>query len=280
MIPAIIPSYKNKNQLEKCIAHLRNQTLKVEIFIRDNNKDNIYFTAAVNEGIKKYLDQPWEYILVLNQDMYLESTAVEKMVTFMDSHPECGIGAPLQLYDKNPDYVIFAGGFEAFPAGQHEHGQLSEFTDDKQIFWCNGACMMLRKEMIREIGILDENFIFIGSDSDYCFTARSRGWHVSRIAGARGIHECGASGSSGDINTEILKIQDMIYFAKKWLTGELYKQTAYEGQNLTASTIEGTINELEQAKSELEHCRLNSSNGPSETATCDGQFQSTAKKPF
>jgi len=275
MIPAIIPGYKNKKQLEKCIAHLRNQTLEVEIFIRDNNKDNIFFTAAVNEGIKKYLDQPCEYILVLNQDMYLEPSAVEKMVAFMDGHPECGIGAPLQLWDKNHDYVIFAGGLEAFPAGKHEHGELSEFTDDKQIFWCNGACMMLRKELIREIGILDRNFIFIGSDSDYCFTARSRGWQVWRIADARGIHECGESGSSGDINIEILKIQDMIYFAKKWLTGDLYKQTAFKGQNFIADTTKDIVAQLEQAKSELELCRLNLINGPFEPAICDGRSQSS-----
>jgi len=46
MIPAIIPYYKNKNQLEKCIAHLKDQTVEVETFIRDNSDDNIYFTAA------------------------------------------------------------------------------------------------------------------------------------------------------------------------------------------------------------------------------------------
>jgi GT2 family glycosyltransferase len=280
MIPAIIPGYKNTKQLEKCIAHLRNQTLEIEIFIRDNNKDNIYFTAAVNEGIKKYLDQPCDYILVLNQDMYLEPSAVEKMVTFMDDHPECGICAPLQLWDKNPDYVIFAGGLEAFPAGKHEHGESSEFIDDKQIFWCNGACMMLRIEMIREIGILDKNFIFIGSDSDYCFTARSRGWQVWRIAEARGIHECGESGSSGDINIEILKIQDMIYFAKKWLTDDLYKQTAYEGQKLKTNATEKVMNELEQTKSELELCRVNLTNGSSEPAICNGLSRLSAKKPF
>jgi GT2 family glycosyltransferase len=279
MIPAIIPSYQNNKQLEKCITHLRNQTLKVELYIRDNNKNNIYFTAAVNEGIKKYLEQPCEYILVLNQDMYLESSAVEKMVMFMNSHPECGICAPLQLYNKNPEYVIFAGGLEAFPAGKHEYGELSEFTDDKQIFWCNGACMMLRKETIREIGLLDKNFIFIGSDSDYCFTAKSRGWQIWRIAGARGIHECGASGSSDNINTEIIKIQDMIYFAKKWLTGDLYKVTLYERQNLTNETIEKIITELEQAKNELELYRLNSVDGPSAAAICDGQFRPIAKKP-
>ena len=254
--PVIIPSYKNRYQLEKCITQLKNQSLDVEIFVRDNSNDNIYFTAAVNEGISKYMDQPSKYVLILNQDMYLEPDAVEKMVTFMDAHPECGIGAPLQLDCKNPNYVNFGGGYEAFPAGKHQHGLLSEFTQDKQIPWCNGACMILRKEMIRNIGLLDENFVFIGSDSDYCFTARSRGWQVWRIAGARGIHEYGASGLSSDLKTEKLKVDDMIYFGKKWLTGELYKQIAYEYKNITPKTAEKAMAELREIRSELQKIQL------------------------
>jgi len=252
MIAAIIPGYKNEHQLERCMNNLKNQTLKVETFVRDNNNDNIFFTAAVNEGISKYLNQPCKYIIILNQDMYLEPDAVEKMVTFMDLHPDCGIGAPLQLYSENPDYVIFAGGCEAFPAGKHQHGQLSEFTEDEQIPWCNGACMILRKEMIQKIGLLDENFIFIGSDSDYCFTARARGWQVWRIAAARGIHERGASGLSPDVNTELLKIKDMIYFGKKWLTGELFRELSYEGQNNTPETVGDIMNQLMETRDELE----------------------------
>lgn len=262
MIPAIIPYYKNKNQLEKCKAALKKQTVEVEIFIRDNSNDNIYFTAAVNEGIKKYLSQPCEYILVLNQDMYLQPFAVETMTAFMNSHPECGIGAPLQLHVEDPDYVIFAGCYEAFPFGKHQHGRLSEFTEDAQIPWCNGACMILRKEMIQEIGLLDENFVFIGSDSDYCFTARSRGWQVWRIAGARGIHEYGASGASADADIEILKIKDMTYFGKKWLTGELYKEISYEGQYYTPEIIARFMNQLRAAQSRLESYDYAGAQGP------------------
>lgn len=175
MISAIIPYYKNKNQLEKCVSHLKAQTSEVEVFVKDNDKDNVYYTAAINEGIRKYLSRPCKYILVLNQDMYLEPAAVQEMTAFMDSHPDCGIGAPLQLYGQNHEYVIFAGGCETFPVGKHQHELLREFTQDKQILWANGACMILRKEMIQEIGLLDENYIFIGSDSDYSFTARSPG---------------------------------------------------------------------------------------------------------
>ena len=46
----------------------------------------------------------------------------------------------------------------------------------------------------------------IGSDSDYCFTARSRGWQIWRIVGAGGINEYGVAGVSADVDIETLKI--------------------------------------------------------------------------
>jgi len=256
MIPAIIPYRKNKSQLARCLSHLEGQTVPVEVFVRDNSEDNVYFTAAVNEGIRKYLDGPCKYLLVLNQDVYLERTAMEVMSAFMDSHPRCGIGAPLQLSSENRRYVIFAGGGDAFPAGEHWQGSLDEFTADEQILWANGACMILRKEMIRDIGLLDENFVFIGSDSDYSFTARSRGWQVWRIAGARGMHEQGASGLISDQNLELLKVKDVIHFGRKWLTGGLYRDMSREGTKLTAERTSAIMSELKEVQIELEHaCR-------------------------
>jgi len=252
MIPAIIPYYKNRNQLAKCISHLGAQTVEVELFVRDNDQDNVYFTAAINEGIREYLEHPCQYILILNQDMYLECNAVERMVEFMNSHPRCGIGAPLQLHSRDPNFVVFAGGCEAFPMGKHEYGDLREFAEDKQIPWANGACMILRKEMIQEIGLLDENLLFIGSDSDYCFTARSRGWQIWRIAGARGIHDQGASGRLCSPNIEQIKIRDMIYFARKWLTGEIYRELSLEGATLTPEKTSTLMSELQQTQIELE----------------------------
>jgi GT2 family glycosyltransferase len=252
MIPVIIPYYKHKEKLDKCVAHLKNQTVEVEIFIKDNDADNTYFTAAINQGLKKYLIQQGGYIVILNQDMYLEPDTVEKMVTFMDSHPDCGIEAPLQVDSENPEYVIFAGGLEAFPVGKHRYGLLSDFNEDEEILWANGACMILRKEMIQEIGLLDENYVFIGSDSDYCFTARARGWQIWRIAGARGIHDCGTSAKLSEIDIERIKIRDMIYFGKKWLTGELYKEMVFEGNSLSSGEIDRLLTELRRSESELE----------------------------
>ena len=102
MIPVVIPFYKNREQLDKCLEHLRNQTVHVQVYIHDNTDENIYFTRAVNVGLRAFLkNDPQEpYIIILNQDMYLEAGAVEEMVKFMVGTPDCGIGMPLQLSSK------------------------------------------------------------------------------------------------------------------------------------------------------------------------------------
>ncbi len=264
MIPVVIPSYKEPEQLAKCVAHLEAQTVEVETFIRDNSTDNVYFTAAINEGIQRYLDEDCRYILMLNQDMYLEPNAVEEMVKFMDSHPQCGIGTPLQLHSENPDHVLYAGCLEAFPFGRHQQGPISDFSEDAPLFWGNGACMILRKQMIREIGLLDKNLVFIGSDSDYCFTARAKGWQVWRIANARGVHEHGASGAVADAGMDLLKINDMLYFGRKWLTGGLYRELSAEGENCTAEAVDTIMSQLAQAAADQQAASLK----PDDANTC------------
>ena len=170
------------------------------------------------------------------------------MVNFMNRNPRCGIGAPLQIHPQHADYVIWAGCFEAFPVGKHLHGPVHQFKNDEPVYWANGACMILRKTMVEEIGLMDKNLVFIGSDSDYSFMARSRGWEIWRIAAARGVHDHGASGNSGNPHIELLKIKDMLYFSKKWLTGELYKMMAFEGKTLTPDHARSLIQQLERAK--------------------------------
>ena len=251
-IPVIIPYYKNQDYLDRCIAHLDKQSIKTEIFVRDNSIENVHFTRAINEGIRKYLNHPCEYILILNQDMYLEPDAIETMLRFMESNQRCGICSPLQLSLKNSDFVIFGGGEDVFPVGKHSHGWLSEFDENKKVKWTNGTCMMLKKKMIREIGLLDENFVFLASDSDYCFTARARGWEIWIVVGARGIHQQGESGNIAEVNLELLKVSDMYYFGKKWLTCLLYSELTSSGNYSDPRNISDIMSTLLDTKIELE----------------------------
>ncbi len=160
-------------------------------------------------------------------------------------HFEQGYGDSIQLDSEYPDQVIWGGSLDAFPSGRHQIGPVARFAEPRQVLWANGACMIFRREMIQDIGLLDKNLIFLASDSDYSFTARARGWELWCITAARGRHEHGASGAVADPFIQNLKIKDTIYFGKKWLTGDLYKDLSFEKHD--AKTEEQIMTQLRQA---------------------------------
>jgi len=81
--------------------------------------------------------------------------------------------------------------------------------------------MMLRVTMVHEIGYLDKNLRFIGSDADYSFSAASRGWKMMVVPDALAVHELSSSGGEDNLTISIIKAEDMFYFGEKWLTGGL-----------------------------------------------------------
>lgn len=251
-IPVVIPFYRHKDKLDRCLAHLTAQTRSVDPIVIDNNVDNRYFTGAVNLGLKTCLRSASPYYVILNQDMYLAPDAIERLAAFLDANPECGIASPLQLSTEDAGQVDCAGGTEAFPVGFYVAGRREAFTRDNEVYWTGGACLMLRAEMVREIGLLDPNLRFLGSDSDYCFTARVRGWTVWVVVGATGLHEAGASrASQPDPVLERIKTEDILYFAAKWLTGDLYRRLSYEGSKLNPAQVNATVEHFQSVRKSL-----------------------------
>ena len=236
-IPILIPHFRAEAKLKKCIAHIEAQNYKpVEIFVRDNSEDNILFTAAINEGLYKYaFRDDVDYVLVLNQDAYLGADTLEKLVQCMQSHPECGIACPIQLNDD--DSVNWGGSRQVFPFGVHQSDPLSTYQDDFETFWSNGAAMLIRTKLVKEIGVFDKNMRFICSDSDYAFTARARGWKVMVAAQARVRHATGESGASNNDFINQIKCEDAGYFYKKWLSRDVFNELAFEGKVITETDI-------------------------------------------
>ncbi len=247
-IPIIIPYFRAPEELRKCKHAIEAQSYKhIEIFIHDNSENNILFTAAVNKGLEKFaFDKDIDFILVLNQDAYLDQSAIVHLIRTMNSFPECGIACPLQINQGSGD-LFWGGSLDAFPFGSHIVKPIQSYKNDFETYWANGAAMLLRTKMIREIGLLDKNMRFMCSDSDYSFTARSRGWKVMGSVNSIVYHSSGQSGLAGNSNSFInkIKIEDTIYFAKKWLTGEIYKNLAYEGESLTKLKVNSFLQSLE-----------------------------------
>ena len=227
----IIPAYKNQKQLDKCKKALKAQktSVKIEIFVHDNSDENIGFTKAINKGLIHFLGDV-DYCLVLNQDCYLEKDCVDQMINFMEKHPKCFIGGVKQLHDKEKDFIIHGGCTEAFPQGKHIIGKVSEGScnRNKQVPWVNGACMVVRMALIPKVGIMDENFFLLASDSDWCYTARARNQEVWYIADAVVVHEQGISTKRDSMKVEYQKMLDMTYFQDKWLGDGLFRELKME----------------------------------------------------
>ena len=178
-IPVVIPYYRAPLGLEKALASLRLQDGMIgEIFIRDNSEDNILFTRAVNEGLKHfcYLGGV-DYVLVMNQDVVLDDGCMKALAETMEKHKNIGILSPIS-FDNNGNNN-WAGSMDAWPYGSCITYQPNEIPDNVyETYWVTGACMLLRAEMVREIGLMDKNMNFICSDSDYSLSARARGYKV------------------------------------------------------------------------------------------------------
>lgn len=249
LIPVVIPAYHGGAMLERCLDAIKAQTYpSIEIFVRDNTHDNIQFTAAVNEGLKKfaYRDDV-DHILVLNQDAYLEKDAVARLAAFINAHAECGIACPLQLANGK---VTWGGSLQAFPFGVHRCDPVDSYKEPQTTYWANGGAMLIRTAALREVGLFDKNMKFICSDVDFSYSCRARGWKIYVVPDARVEHAFGAS-SKADV-LKLLRYQDLLYFARKWVNGELYKGLAFEGSALTRVRVASEVDLLKRAIDEIE----------------------------
>jgi GT2 family glycosyltransferase len=217
---AIIPFYKKREQLDRCMRCLNASQHPVSPFVVDNNHVNVGFTKACNIGLREALRRGDRYALLLNQDCYVSPDTIGRLFAFMEGHPRCAIAGPKQLSAEDPDLIIHGGCTKAFPVGLHISGRVSlnDCCQSLPMPWINGACMIVRMEATREIGLMDEGYFLIGSDADYCFFARQRRWEVWYCAEAVALHESGGVSSVQPTLEALAHFNaDQLYFRDKWI---------------------------------------------------------------
>jgi GT2 family glycosyltransferase len=149
------------------------------------------------------------YVVILNNDMLLLDNAFKRMVEFMDHHPEVGAVGPKLV---NPD-----GSFQIGPRGRltpwswgSVELELSKLFPKSRLFgsffmtyWdpdrscmmetAMGACMMVRREVIEQVGLLDEHIFFGTDDLDWSYRIRKAGWKLAYLADISIIHYGGVT---------------------------------------------------------------------------------------
>lgn len=208
----IILLYGDRGDLDRCLASVKKHCSNYKLHIIDNNEVNRGFTKGVNMGI---LAGNAPYVWLLNQDAVVFNDNTQKALIDRFSYGEkVGIVGSMQLDHDDHDLIRYGGSRQAFPNGIHEGGRVSMGhcrVPSKQT-WVNFASAMLRRKMIRHIGVLDEALFLICSDSDYSYWARYRGWECWYEPRSQVLHRLGASAKS----TREWHRKDTLAFMEKW----------------------------------------------------------------
>lgn len=254
-ILVIVPFYKDRVELDLCLKALSEQNVKTKVYVRDNSSDNILYTKAINEGLRKFaFSGEFDFILILTQDVVLKPGALEELVRIGEENDKAGIVSPVQVDPKGS--FAWAGSLAAYPRGCHL-GLKPGSSDCYPTYWANGACLLLKTQMIWEIGIFDENMLFVFSDCDYSFTARARGWQVLVAPHAVCEHYLKGSAATASPELKAVKLADQVYFSAKWLSGDLYRSLGFEAgavsRRFVAHHFDSSIKDFRNMEHSLEN---------------------------
>lgn len=170
------------------------------------NRENVGFTRGNNQGIAL---SDGRYVLLLNPDTGVLGDALGEMVAYMEAHPRVGVLGPQLLY---PDGQVQSSRrrFPDLRTAYVESTFMQAWFADSQILrryyvldasddetlavdWVVGACLLLRRQALDQVGTLDERFFMYSEELDWCYRAKKVGWEVIYLPTARVVHHAGKS---------------------------------------------------------------------------------------
>jgi GT2 family glycosyltransferase len=182
--------------------------------VRVVESENRGLAAGWNLGIR---ETDSRYVLLLNADAWLLGDALARLVAFADTRPRSAVVGPrllntdgtLQrsvrgfptLWRLATEYLFLrklaprTSALNGFYAGGFDHDEVREAE------FVMGACMLVRRKAIDEVGALDEDFFLFSEETDWCYRFRKAGWQVVFFPGAECVH-VGAAAHGGRLYRE------------------------------------------------------------------------------
>jgi GT2 family glycosyltransferase len=230
-----IPTRAARTLLRDCLLSIyaNTSTVSFEIIVVDNdsrdgtvemlqsdfaavhliaNDYNAGFTRPTNQALKS---SHGRYALLLNNDTVILPGALDRLVEFADAHPDIGIFSPKVL---NRDrtllkqcrrglatpwelFCYFSGLAARFPNDPKFAGYLVTYIGEDEthpVAAVSGSCMLVRRAVLEQIGLLDERFFAYQEDTDFCYRAGQAGWLVYYYPQAQILHLAGQGGSRSE----------------------------------------------------------------------------------
>ena len=214
-VSIVVVHYETPTELDDCLRSIAvaSASLQVEVFVVDNasksfdadavsralpdatvvrNSSNVGFSRGANQGLRQASGR---YLLLLNPDTVLAPDSLERMVEYMDAHPDVGLAtARLILADGRLDLACrrsFPTPIRSFYRltllsrlfpksrrfAQYNLTYLDEMAETEIDAPC-GAFMIVRSQIREQVGLLDEHYFMYGEDLDWSYRIKQAGWKV------------------------------------------------------------------------------------------------------
>ncbi len=224
ILSILILNYKTKGLLKQCLRGILDSRLPIdhEIIVVDNasgdgsvdmvrqlfpsvqmiaSPTNLGFAAGVNLGWRRATG---EFVLILNTDVAIFREAVVRLLDYAHAHPRVGLAAPRLINpDGSPQYSCYRFPNRWIPAlrrtflGRLPGGRallqrylMSDWdhTDNRPVGWVLGACMLIRRTALEQVGPFDQRFFLYFEDVDLCRRLWQADWEVHYVAEAELVH--------------------------------------------------------------------------------------------
>ncbi|MDT8304978.1 MAG: glycosyltransferase family 2 protein [Anaerolineae bacterium] len=172
------------------VAAIHEMFAAVEVVSLEENRG---YAGNNNVGIVAAMERGADWIFVLNEDTIVEADCLTHLVAAGESDRRIGIVGPTVYHHDAPEVIQSAGGvLDRFWISRHLHenerdeGQLKGLP---AVDWISGCALLVRREVVEEVGALDARFFYYWEETEWCLRARRAGWEIRHVPEARLWHK-------------------------------------------------------------------------------------------
>lgn len=195
----VIVTYCAESFIEKTINSISSSTIDLELIIIDNNscdktteilhkfsnirliqnKKNIGFGRACNQGMKIALEENADYVVLINQDVEIYPDTIEKLIQIHKKNPQVGIISPLQLNNENKPASLVYHWFLKSNRSFFDDLFNNKVQELYEIAFASASFWLIPKEILSIVGGFNPLFFMYGEDTEYCNRVRFHGYKIA-----------------------------------------------------------------------------------------------------